>query len=353
MTSTSWRSDNGARAARRRSRSVSRGGAQAHHDLTRADIPTGPSFQPGPSQIGFRVGDRAREPAGDGRGREPPGTRGILAAGGVPQSGQQVSALPDRRPERAMHRDARPAGLTETAMRSDDGSVTSNETPAITSSMRAASATVVASGPFSAIPPQLSAPICASTTPTPGLMPTSPQAPRGCGSSPARHCPARPGPSPRPPPPTPRRPARRTAPIPWITGDPEGTVRKRVDPQLWQVRMPHHDGTGGAKTSHGMILILPGLRRRRAAQPHRLPADRQIIFDRHRTPASRRSPRSARASISPASLSASADLTRTNAPSSALTFAIRYRCSATTPRAVTCVGIGCRRIVPGPPCRGF
>ena len=46
-----------------------------------------------------------------------------------------------------------PAGLTETAMRSDDGSVTSNETPAITSSMRAASATVVASGPFSAIPP--------------------------------------------------------------------------------------------------------------------------------------------------------------------------------------------------------
>ena len=44
--------------------------------------------------------------------------------------------------------------------------------------------------------------------------------------------------------------------------------------------MPHHYGTGGAKTSHGMILILPGLRRRRAAQPHRLPADRQIIFDR-------------------------------------------------------------------------
>jgi hypothetical protein len=30
------------------------GRAQAYHDLTRADMPAGPSFQSGPSQIGFR-----------------------------------------------------------------------------------------------------------------------------------------------------------------------------------------------------------------------------------------------------------------------------------------------------------
>ena len=70
-------------------------------------------------------------------------------------------------------------------MRRPGRSVRSNEAPLIASSMRAASATVVASAPFSSSPRQLSAPTCAGTTPVPGLMPKSPQAAAGMRTEPS------------------------------------------------------------------------------------------------------------------------------------------------------------------------
>src|SRR6478609_7494140 len=55
------------------------------------------------------------------------------------------------------------------------GTVPNSGLSAITASINAASATVVASGPFSAIPNQELGPISAGTTPPPGLIPNSPQ----------------------------------------------------------------------------------------------------------------------------------------------------------------------------------
>lgn len=78
-----------------------------------------------------------------------------------------------------------PGGLTETATRSPDGSTRLKGASAITPSSKAASATVVVSGPFSARPPQLSAPIWAGTTSGPGLMVNRPHAAAGMRSEPS------------------------------------------------------------------------------------------------------------------------------------------------------------------------
>jgi hypothetical protein len=55
----------------------------------------------------------------------------------------------------------------------------------MTASIRAASATVVVSGPFSDMPAQSSPPSSAGTTPVPGLMPNSPQLAAGMRMDPA------------------------------------------------------------------------------------------------------------------------------------------------------------------------
>ena len=89
-----------------------------------------------------------------------------------------------------------PGGFTETAMRSPVRSARSKGAPAIASSIRAASATVVASGPFSSRPPQLSVPTCAGTTPAPGLMPNNPHAAAGMRTEPSPSVPCATGTSP-------------------------------------------------------------------------------------------------------------------------------------------------------------
>jgi hypothetical protein len=68
-------------------------------------------------------------------------------------------------------------GLTDTPTRIGSGSAISASagSAAMTASMSAASATDVASGPFSARPPQLPSPMSAGTTPAPGLIPKRPQ----------------------------------------------------------------------------------------------------------------------------------------------------------------------------------
>ena len=82
----------------------------------------------------------------------------------------------------AAARQARPSGVgpgtrVETPTRREPMSagVASSGRSASTESISAASSTVVVSGPFSAIPNQEPLPRSAGTTPSPGLIPTSPQ----------------------------------------------------------------------------------------------------------------------------------------------------------------------------------
>ena len=175
-------------------------------------------------------------------------------------------------------------------MRSGGGSARANGVPAITSSISAASATVVASGPFSSSPPQLSAPIWAGTTPGPGLRPNRPQTAAGMRTEPSPSVPCAIGTiadataAADPP----GRPARRAASVPRIAGDPERTVGERVDRHLGQVGQPHHHRAGLAEPGHDrVILLLRRAGRCRAAQPHRLPGHRDDILDRDRDPGQR------------------------------------------------------------------
>ena len=161
------------------------GRAHAPDQLARTNLPTGTSFQAGAVQVRGGVADRAGEPGRDQRGRRPQRIGGIIGRHGMAQRGQQAGTLAHRRRERAVDDDAvaRGAHGHGDAQRRWVGQ--GEGVPAITSSISAASATVVASGPFSSSPPQLSAPIWAGTTPGPGLRPNRPQTAAGMRTEPS------------------------------------------------------------------------------------------------------------------------------------------------------------------------
>ena len=113
----------------------------------------------------------------DGPMRWPYG--GSACAHGVPGLAQQVAGRRAAAPaQRRVDRHARRSGCGSTprsAARPGRPTSASSGRPASTDSISAQSATVVASGPFSAMSNHEPLPRSAGTTPSPGLMPTRPQ----------------------------------------------------------------------------------------------------------------------------------------------------------------------------------
>ncbi len=222
-------------------------------------------------------------------------------------------------------------------MAGSDGRTASGSVSARTASIRRASSTVVASGPFSDMPNQSPSLMPAGTTPWPGLMVTRPQLAAGMRREPIPSLPRASG----------TNPAATAAPLP-----PEEPPAVRVrshglravpcTPSV--VPKTHSSGTFVRPTT-----TAPAARSRAtvtwssaagvsgvAAEPTRLASPRtaRLSLTATGTPASGSSARSGREATSSASARAASARTTRNAPTRPSSRSIRARCSATTSRGV-------------------
>jgi hypothetical protein len=281
----------------------------------------------------------AREPAREQRPPCPHRDRHLRLFHLVALTGQQISDVTGGAP--AQCRSTRLPGTgapVTSAIRSPPGGRSTRASagsPAITDRPDAASATVVAIGPFSPIELQLSPPSSAGTRPNPGLWPTRPHAAAGIRSSPGRRCRARAAPGLRPPRPRCRPTIRhRSVTGPRGYGPSRTPVGERPDGQLGHPGHPDHHRTRRPQLPHHQMIV--GLQPRRAgpaAHPHRLARDRHIVLDRHQN-TRQRQPRPIRPRVHHSSLGKrrlSANQLEAPRPGSASP--IRSRCSPTTSTA--------------------
>ena len=187
------------------------------------------------------------------RGRRRPSARRAASAASAPRSTPPPAAAP---------------GVTRRRARARSAS---------TESISAASSTVVASGPFSAMPNHEPLPRSAGTTPCPGLMPTSPQQAAGMRIEPMPSLPCAIGTVPdataaaEPP----DEPPGRARAVPRVAGDAERRVGGAEDASSGTRVMPDDDRAGRPQPAHD--LVVARLRRR-----GRWPRSRCASARRHR-----------------------------------------------------------------------